>query len=399
MKKLFLFLLFIFSIANYSQKTTEVFQSSILKEKREITISLPFSYEKNTEKKYPLLILLDSNYLFDPFLGAINYGVYWDNFPEVIIVGINQSKNRFEDSETDEETGLLIKKGAAFYQFIGQELLPYLEKNYRLTPFKIIAGHDITAGFLNFFLYEKQSLFNAYISLSPELANNMEAQIPERLSSTKTPIFYYNSISDGDLKNFQNQNKLLDQNIKTISNSNLDYKFDNFKKTTHFSMVLQAIPNALYQIFETYQPISEIEYQETIVKLPNKYVKYLTNKYDNIEKLLGIKMNIRLNDFKAIETAIIKNGAYNEFEELAQISGKQYPKSMLYDYHMATYYEKKGDIKRAFKIYQNACAKDQIRDLTKEQMMNKVDDLKKYLPKSKKETKADLETPTEEKKP
>ena len=63
-----------------------------MNENREITIGLPASYLTNPTKKYPLLIVLDGDYLFDPFQGALNYGAYWDDLPEVIIVGINQNK-------------------------------------------------------------------------------------------------------------------------------------------------------------------------------------------------------------------------------------------------------------------------------------------------------------------
>ena len=31
----------------------------------------------------------------------------------------------------------------------------------------MIAGHDTTAGFLNFYLYKDTQFFNAYISLAP----------------------------------------------------------------------------------------------------------------------------------------------------------------------------------------------------------------------------------------
>ena len=88
-------------------------------------------------------------------------------------------------------------------------------------------------------------------------------------------------------------------------------------------------------------------------------------------------MPIRLNDFKAIEAAILKNKAYAEFEKLAEIAKKNYPKSMLSDYHMAMMYEKTGDIKKAAKTYQNAFQKEEIGDLTKDMMLDKADELKK----------------------
>ena len=98
MKRLF-YCLCIQSATVFPQKTTEVLSSSRLKEDREITIGLPASYEKNVSKSYPLLVLLDGDYLFDPFQGALNYGTYWDDLPEMIIVGISQNKNN--ERETD----------------------------------------------------------------------------------------------------------------------------------------------------------------------------------------------------------------------------------------------------------------------------------------------------------
>jgi predicted alpha/beta superfamily hydrolase len=382
MKKILLLLVCISSTAIFSQKSTEVISSLKLKEDREITISLPASYEKHPEKKYPLLVLLDGDYLLEPFEGALNYGAYWDDLPEVIIVGISQNKNneREADCTVDETTGLPIEKGAKFYEFIGLELVPYLEKKFRVAPFKIIAGHDTTAGFLNLFLYKDQPLFNAYISLSPELTNGMEEQIPERLSLIAQPIFYYQSTADGDVKKMQDKIRALDNGAKIINKPSLNYRFDDFKGATHYSLVLHSIPNALYQFFASYQPISSTEFTDKIATLPSGYVDYLTHKYDLLEKTLSIKLPIRINDFKAIEAAILKNKAYPEFVKLAALAKKNYPKSMLSDYHMAMMYEKTGDIKNAAKTYQNAFQKEEIGSLTKDMMLDKADELKKSLP-------------------
>jgi hypothetical protein len=87
-------------------------------------------------------------------------------------------------------------------------------------------------------------------------------------------------------------------------------------------------------------------------------------------------MPIRINDFKAIEAAILKNNAFDEFDKLSELSKKQYPKTMLSDYHKAMFYEKTGDIKKAMKAYQSAFQKDEIGDLTKDMMLDKADELK-----------------------
>jgi hypothetical protein len=378
MKKIVFFLYLFCSFTSYAQKVTEEVFSPKLNEKREITIGLPPSYLTNPNKKYPLLIVLDGDYLFDPFQGALNYGAYWDDLPEVILVGVNQNKNneRETDCTIDQSTGLPDEKGNQFFEFIGMELVAYMEKKYRIAPFKIIAGHDITAGFLNFYLYKEKPLFEAYISMSPELATAMEQNIPDRFNVLEQPIYYYQSTADGDVKKMQAQIKELDNALKTINKPTINYKFDEFKGASHYSLVLHSIPNALYQFFSVYQPISTAEFLEKIVVLPSGYVDYLINKYSVLEKSLNIKMPIRINDFKAIEAAILKNKAYTEFDKLADLAKKNYPKTMLSDYHMAMMYEKMGDNKKAAKAYQVAFQKDEIGDLTKDMMLDKADELK-----------------------
>lgn len=379
MKKHLFLLIVSFSFSSiFAQFKLDTITSARLKEDRVISISLPYSYGKEKNKKYPLLLLLDGNYLFEPFSGALKYGNYWDDLPEVITVAIDQGKpfDRELESDVDDQNGLPIEKGAQFFDFITMELMPYLEKKYTIAPFKIIAGHDVTAGFLNLFLYKDNPLFDAYISMSPEFPKDMETRIPKRLNLINKPLFYYQSTADGDLKKMQDLIKTLDTNIKTVNNPNLYYQFDDFKNASHYSLVLHSIPNALYHIFGVYQPISNTEYQEKIVKLPSDYVGFLTKKYDIIEKSYGIKMPIRINDFRAIEAAILKNNAFTEFEQLAALSKKSYPKAMLSQYHMGMFYEKTGDTKKANKAYMNAYNMEEIGSLTKDFMLEKADAMK-----------------------
>lgn len=378
MKKLVLLIVIALGCNGFAQKIKDSILSKKMDKYRQLSVSLPPSYDRDSKKTYPLLFLLDGDYLFDPFQGAVSYGNYWDDLPEVIIVGLHQNKDneRFDDCTFDEATGLPEGKGEDFFEFIGGELIPYIQTKYRTSNFKIIAGHDLTAGYMNLFLYKDNPLFNAYISLSPEMPLEMETRVAERLATFKQNMFYYQSSSDGDLKKMRTKITALDENIKAANISTLNYKYDDFKGASHYSLVLYSIPSALYQFFASYQPISMSEYQEKIAKMESGYVDYLKNKYEVLEKALGIKMNIRINDFKAIEAAILKNKAFGEFEQLAQLSHKMYPKTMLGDYHMAMYYENTGDIKNAVRYYQNAFQLQPIGELTKDMMLGKADELR-----------------------
>jgi hypothetical protein len=362
----------------FAQKSVESFDSKKLGEKRQITIGLPASYENNTSKRYPILILLDGEYLFDPFYGALNYGAYWDDLPETIIIGISQNRNneREEDCAFDPTEGLPTRRASQFFEFIGGELMPYIEQKYRVAPFRIIAGHDTTAGFLNFYLLKENPLFNAYISLSPELAPGINDQITSSLTNTKKQLFYYQSSADGDIRQLREPVEQLDKSLKAITNPLLDYKYSSFSNASHYSLVLYSIPEALYQIFGSYKPISSTEFSEKIVVLKSGYVDYLTTKYSLIENKLGLKIPVRINDFKAIEAAILKNKAYDELDKLADLANKNYPKSMLASYELGLMYEKQGDYKKAASKYQRASQLEEIGNLTKDMMYNKYDDMK-----------------------
>lgn len=374
---IFLFLLITVSYAT-AQKATEEIDSRKLGEKREITVITPASYEFDKEKKYPLLLLLDGDYLADPFAGTLAYTAYWDDLPEVIIVGISQNKKseREADCAVNKDTGLPEGKADAFFEFIGTELLPYIEKKYRTGPFRIIAGHNITAAYLNFFLYKEQPLFNAYISMSPELAIEMENRIPERLAALKSPVYYYLATANGDVNRLQKKIKTLNENIKATTAPNIKYQFDEFKGASHYSLVTFAVPNALYHIFSSYQPISSVEYQEKLAALPSGHAAYVEDKYKLIEKDFGVKMPIRLNDLRVAEAAILKNGAYDELRGLADLARKSYPKTIIGEYYSGMYYEMTGNTSKAIKTYMNSYTLSEIGEYTKDFMLKKAEMLK-----------------------
>ena len=127
MKALLPFFLLFVSSVSFAQKITEEVFSKKLNEKRGLTIVLPESYDESKNKKYPLLLVLDGDYLLDPISGIFSYATYWDDLPETIIVGLDQT-DREKDTETSEETGIPEENGDKFYEFIELELMPFLEK-------------------------------------------------------------------------------------------------------------------------------------------------------------------------------------------------------------------------------------------------------------------------------
>ncbi|MDO7136979.1 alpha/beta hydrolase [Algibacter lectus] len=378
MKKLILFV-FLFSLTFINieaQVKYETFESSKLGETRQIKIQLPRGYDSNQDKSYPIFIVLDGDYLFEAVAGNVDYYSYWEDMPESIVVGVNQMDTRYDDCLYSEQNSLPVETGAAFFEFIGQELVPYIEKTFRTVNFRVAVGHGQTANLINYYLLKPQPLFQGYIAISPELAPGMLDYIPEGLSKAESKIFYYLANTDNDGSSIKKMTNTLITDIAALDNKNLVYNFDSFEGPSHYSVPTHAIPNAIEKMFHVFQPISKKEYKETILELQISPVLYLQEKYESINQLFGIDKKILINDFKAISAAIEKNELYEYYEDLGKLARKAYPETLLGTYYMARFYEETGEPKKAMRTYQSAYTLKEIAGVTKDEMLEKANLIK-----------------------
>ena len=98
MRKLITLLLVCVMAQNLSaQAIYKELDSDKLGGKRKIKIQLPRNYDAKDPYGYPLVVVLDGDYLFDPVAGNIDYQSYWEDAPDCIIVGIKQVDTRDDD--------------------------------------------------------------------------------------------------------------------------------------------------------------------------------------------------------------------------------------------------------------------------------------------------------------
>ncbi|MFD0990731.1 alpha/beta hydrolase [Mariniflexile jejuense] len=377
MKHLLSILLIFCTLNSYNaQVKYETFESVRLGQTREIKIQLPRGYSATDAKKYPLFIVLDGDYMFEAVAGNVDYYTYWEDMPEAIVVGINQFDKRYEDCMYSEQNSLPIETGARFFEFIGMELIPHIEKKYKASNFRVAVGHGETANFINYYLLKPDPIFKGYVVISPELAPKMLDYLPEVLRKIQSKTFYYLANTNNDTASVKQMTDALNTDISAIDNKNLLYKFNNFEKPSHYSVPTHAIPNAIEAIFKVFQPISKDEYSETILKLDGSPVEYLQEKYKTIYELFGIKKPILINDFKAISAAIEKTEKFEYYEALGKIARDEYPKTMLGNYYLARFYENTNEPKKAMRTYQSAFTLEEIAGLTKDLMLQKADAIK-----------------------
>lgn len=377
MKKTLLFgLVFLFSHNLSPQTIYEEFASEKLLATRKIKIQLPRNYQSNIDKRYPIVLVLDGDYLFEPVAGNVDYYSYWEDMPDAIVVGVIQGENRYADCEYDNMNFLPAENGAKFFEFLGMELIPYIDKKYRTAKFIVGVGHDFTANFLNYYLFKTPSLLNGIINLSPDFAPMMEERLVKRIPELKQKIFYYLATGTQDVKELHDSAESLKAQLQGLESETFSFYYDNFEDANHYSLVGKGIPNALDKIFSLYRPISPEEYSQVLLTMETPISQYLIDKYSTIKDLFGIENKIRLTDFLTCARASEKTQQWESLKEIAELAKRQYPTLMLSDYYLGRYYEETGNPKKALRMFQGAFNKAEFDFITLDLLTDRANKIK-----------------------
>jgi predicted alpha/beta superfamily hydrolase len=360
----------------FAQVKFEKFESRKLNTTRQLKIKLPKNYDPSSPVKHPVIIVFDGDYLFEPVVGQVSFQTYFDGMPESIVVGIVQGYERFYDSYSDEVTGLPIETGARFYQFVGEELLPYIDSKYNTSKFRVAIGHDIMGNFINSFMFSDNPAFQAYINLSPDFQGNMSYNIVNRVKYIKDDIFYYLATSDGENKSISEIIEGTNEQLKNTKNKALTYYFDELKGDTHYTMVTGALSKALDQIFDIYKPLDEKELNEKVLTYEGTLDVYIEKRYNRIETLFGIHKPIPEEEFEKVVKIADQREDLASLERIGKLANKELPESSLGMYYMALHAERSGKTKKATKLYEEALGLEETPQFSKEFIMAQVEKLK-----------------------
>jgi predicted alpha/beta superfamily hydrolase/TolA-binding protein len=142
--------------------------SNILNEDRLLYVHLPRGYE-HTQLKYPVLYLLYVdiyNYFADAATITEKLGGTGE-IPPMIIIGVANT-NRYRDL-LPVKTSHLPESGEAenHLKFLENELIPFIDNNYRTKEFRILAGPQAAAVFSLYTMITRPTIFPAMIIENP----------------------------------------------------------------------------------------------------------------------------------------------------------------------------------------------------------------------------------------
>ena len=361
----------------YVSRLNDTILSKFLNEKRSLEIQLPRSYNIELEKNYPLMIVLDGDYMFNIVAGSVDYLSYWGDIPENLVVGIKQKDSRFKDSSVfDNITHTPITSTASFYDFIVNELIPYFSKNYRISNFRIVVGQERTANFANFFLLKDNPQIRGVISISPKISENMSRYLSENLSKVNSKIVYTLSSSKKDFESIYKNVLELTASLDSIDNKNLKFESLIFDKENHYILPSVSVPNSIRKTYSIYSDIDKVEYDSIISNLNTSPIDYLKNKYQLIKDFYDEDKTISMNDFMAVEEYIEEYEFFNLYNELSELAKQEYPGTILPSYYKGRVIEETGDPKKAMYIYRSAYNMKEVKGLTKEYLLELAERIK-----------------------
>jgi predicted alpha/beta superfamily hydrolase len=156
-------------------------RSSILSRDFKIYMSLPWGYG-STQKRYPAVYLTDADSGFG-LAHVASLNLQGDQeIPETIVVGIGYGLDLSRDlsawvaRRTRELTPTAMKDRAGsgeasqFARFVREELVPFIENNYRTDPGdRTLAGGSFGGLFALYMMLQSPNSFGQYIARSPSL--------------------------------------------------------------------------------------------------------------------------------------------------------------------------------------------------------------------------------------
>lgn len=251
--------------------------SYINDENYDIYINLPAGYN-DTIQNYPVVYLIDAQWDF-PLVSAIYGEQYYDGFmPSSVIVGITWNGNNpnYDSLRARDFTPTTMNQpsrfgnGPNFLKSIKEEVIPFIEKNYRISSNRTLMGSSYGGLFTLYTLFNETNLFNNYILTSPAILfdkgviNKYEKEYHEK--NSKLPVRLYMAIGDYEdtalLQKFVDSIKNRDYEKLKFQNDVIENKGHSGAKAEGFSRGLQFAfsrpyielnPKILEQYTGTYQ--------------------------------------------------------------------------------------------------------------------------------------------------
>ena len=235
-------------------------KSTVLGEDRIILVRTPAGYETN-KVRYPVLYMTDGDAHMGHTASTIEFLTQNGRISDLIVVGVtntDRTRDLTPAKPEDKDAGGNLRwptSGGAdnFLKFFETELIPEIEKEYRVQPYRIFAGHSLGGLFAIHALITKPGLFNSYVAVSPSLqwANDEALKRAETFFKNQKELKVTLFVSIGDEpgaigQDFDKFKALLEKsNIKGF-----EWQAERMADEDHGSVVLRSHYFGLRKVYD-----------------------------------------------------------------------------------------------------------------------------------------------------
>src|SRR5215208_1647742 len=334
-------------------------KSSVLGEDRVVLVRTPAGYETN-KVSYPVLYMTDGDAHMGHTASTIEFLTRNGRISDLIVVGVTNT-DRTRDLTPVKSTSknpageLQFPTGGGadnFLKFFETELIPEIEKQYRVQPYRILAGHSLGGLFAIHSMISKPGLFNSYVAVSPSLQWENGATLKraedflKNQKELKLTLFVSLGNEPGPIgESFDSFKELLS---KTNING-FEWQAERMADEDHGSVVLRSHYFGLRKVYDGWQGARDPKSGAVIGGL-----KGAEAHYKKLSERFGYSIPVPENLINQMAYQFLFDGKAEEAIAAFKANIERYPMSAnVYD-SLAEAYERGGRIDLAEPLYDKA---------------------------------------------
>jgi predicted alpha/beta superfamily hydrolase len=226
--------------------------SDILQEQRYIQIRIPDNYDPESYEKYTTIYLLDGEWNIELFPFIHIFTRQEGYLPEAIFIGL---PNTYINNRNQRDRDFLPSNNAdGFLDFLEQELIPYIDKNYPSSGENILFGHSYGGLFTMYTYLSRPHLFESYIATDPPFSWNNGYVLHLAADTFKVRTDLYRALWIAGIESTYRDMGIasMDSLFRIAAPENLHWKVTAYPNETHNSVRLKGVYDGLKFIYDGY---------------------------------------------------------------------------------------------------------------------------------------------------
>ena len=334
-----------------SVHASEIFtlKSKLLDEGITARVALPESYEHSDSFQYPVLLVMDGSTQFEHIAGNVNFLSTFSIVPEMIVVGVS-ARNRLKRFTHTKMEGYADRSGGAeqYTQFLRDELMPALQKKYRVSPYTVVTGHSLSGLYTSYLATHHSDFINAAISVSPSLwwddftlINDIKAAEQE---AEKPAVRWFVSMANEPNEMAESYERLLNV-LEAKPELAFNWESKQFPNETHDSTPLIGNVEGLKSVFRGFNAVPNIEI---------KSLEQLQAFYADYEKTVGYDFPMSVHQYNVYGLKAAYEGQVDWGQDILEKGVEVFDQSEILWDSLATVYSMNDNNESALKASNKA---------------------------------------------